>query len=143
LGGVKPPPLFRDRPRAVQVVLGLVAPIGFGALCGYLLGTSQPWFNILMLLAGVGGVGAGFEHPGPREGALRGIVGGVLFAAALFACFRLRALPALVPLPLPLPGMVMVYAVMGAPLGALGGRLRQRSEDRRAASAPMTPPGAT
>lgn len=119
----------------MQVVLGLVAPIGFGALCGYLLGTSQPWFNLLMLLAGLGGIGAGFEHLGPREGALRGIAGGVQFAAALLVCFTLRAQPARVPLPLPLPGMVVVYAVMGAPLGALGGRLRRRTEDRRADAA--------
>jgi hypothetical protein len=129
--------LFRERPRAVQVALGLVAPVGFGALCGYLLGTSQPWFNILMVLAGLGGVGAGFEHSGPRDGALRGIVGGVLFAAALFACFQVRARPALVPLPLPLPGMVVVYAAMGAPLGALGGRLRRRADDRRMDPAPV------
>jgi hypothetical protein len=140
---VKPPPLFRDRSRVVQIFLRLIAPLAFGALCGYLLGASQPWFNGVMLLAGIGGIGAGFEHLGARDGARRGIVGGVLFAAALFACFRLRALPALVPLPLPLPGMAVVYAVMGAPLGALGGRLRQRSEDRRAASAPVSPPGAT
>lgn len=140
---MKLPPLFRDRPRVVQIFLGLIAPLASGALCGYLLGASQPWFNGAMLLAGLGGIGAGFEHLGARDGARRGIVGGVLFAAALFACFRLRALPALVPLPLPLPGMVVVYAVMGAPLGALGGRLRQRSEDRRAAPAPVSPPGAT
>jgi len=142
-GGVKPPPLFRERPRVVQIFLGLIAPLGFGALCGYLLGASQPWFNGMMLLAGIGGIGAGFEHLGAREGAQRGIAGGVLFAAALFACFQLRVLPAVVPLPLPLPGMVVVYAVMGAPLGALGGRLRQRSEDRRAAAAPVSPPGAS
>jgi uncharacterized membrane protein (UPF0136 family) len=129
---VKPPPLFRQRPRAAQVVLGLVAPVAFGALCGYVLGASEPGFNILMLLAGLGGIGAGFEHVGARQGALRGIVGGVLFAAALLVCFTLRALPARVPLPLPLGGMGVVYAVMGAPLGALGGRLRQRSEARRA-----------
>ena len=126
----------------MQIVLGLIAPLAFGALCGYLLAASQPWFNGLMLLAGIGGIGNGFEHLGARDGAQRGIVGGVLFAAALFACFQLRALPALVPLPLPLPGMVVVYAVMGAPLGGLGGRLRQRLEDRRAAAAPVSPPGA-
>jgi hypothetical protein len=114
------------------VVLLVVAPVVFGALCGYVLGASEPWFNGLMLLAGLGGIGAGFEHLGAREGALRGIVGGVLFASALLACFTLRALPARVPLPLPLGGMVVVYAVMGTPLGALGGRLRQRSELRRA-----------
>lgn len=134
--------MFRERPRVVQILLGLIAPLGFGALCGYLLGASQPWFNGMMLLAGLGGIGAGFEHVGAREGARRGIVGGVLFAAALFACYQLRALPAVVPLPLPLPGMVVVYAVMGAPLGGLGGRLRQRSEDRRGAAAPVNPPGA-
>ncbi|HEX3473437.1 MAG TPA: hypothetical protein VHT91_00275 [Kofleriaceae bacterium] len=132
---MKLPPLFRDRPRAVQVMLGLIAPLAFGALCGYLLGASQPWFNGMMLLAGIGGIGAGFEHLGARDGARRGIVGGVLFAAALLVWFSLRARPALVPLPLPLPAMAVVYAVMGAPLGALGGRLRQRSEDRRAGSA--------
>jgi len=132
---VKLPPLFRDRPRAVQIFLALIAPPASGALCGYLLGTSQPWFNIAMLLAGIGGIGAGFEHLGARDGARRGIVGGVLFAVALLAWFSLRARPALVPLPLPLPAMVVVYAVMGAPLGALGGRLRQRAEERQAGSA--------
>jgi hypothetical protein len=129
---VKLPPLFRDRPRAVQVILGLIAPVAFGALCGSLLGSSEPWFNAMMLLAGLGGIGAGFEHLGAREGALRGIVGGVLFTTALVACFTVRALPARVPLPLPLPGMAVLYAGMGAPLGALGGRLRRRAEDRRA-----------
>jgi hypothetical protein len=124
--------LFRHRSRAAQVVLGLVAPVAFGALCGYLLGASEPGFNILMVLAGLGGIGAGFEHVGAREGALRGIAGGVLFATALLVCFGLRAWPARVPLPLPLGGMGVVYAVSGAPLGALGGRLRRRSEDRRA-----------
>lgn len=109
--------------------------MAFGAVCGYVLGASQPWFNGLMLLAGLGGVGAGFEHVGAREGALRGIVGGTLFAAALFVCFTARAVPARVPLPLPLPGMVVVYGVMGVPLGALGGRLRQRSEARRGGAA--------
>jgi hypothetical protein len=129
--------LFRERPRVVQVVLGLVVPVAYGALCGYLLGSSEPWFNGLMLLAGLGGIGGGFEHLGAREGALRGIAGGVLFTAALGVCFSLRALPARVPLPLPLPGMLVVYAVMGAPLGALGGRLRRRAEDRRAVAAPV------
>ncbi|HEX3765236.1 MAG TPA: hypothetical protein VHW23_41350 [Kofleriaceae bacterium] len=132
---MKPPPLFRDRPRAVQVVLGLIAPVAFGALCGYLLGTSEPWFNGLMVLAGLGGIGAGYEHLGARDGALRGIVGGVLFAAALLAWFSLRALPARVPLPLPVGGMAAVYALSGPVLGALGGRLRRRSEDRQARGA--------
>ena len=130
-GSVKLPPLLRDRPRAAQVVLAVVAPVVFGAVCGYVLGSSEGGFNLLMLLAGVGGIGAGFEHLGPREGAIRGIVGGVLFTAALVVCFGVRGVPAVVPLPAPLAAMAVIYAVMGVPLGALGGRLRARSETRR------------
>jgi len=124
--------LFRQRPAVVQIIGGLVLPPAFGALCGFMLGTSAPAYNVLMLLAGIGGVLNGFEHAGAREGVLRGLVGGVLFVAALVAIFELRGAPALVPLPAALPVMAVIYAVMGMPLGALGGWLRRRSEARRA-----------
>jgi hypothetical protein len=117
------------------VVLVLVLPVAFGALCGYVLGASERGFNLLMLIAGLGGVGAGFDHRGAREGALRGAVGGVVFTAALLACFSARGLPALANLPLPLSRMAVIYAAMGVPLGALGGRLRVRAEARRAGQA--------
>ena len=122
-----PPPLFRDRPVAVQIFFAVVLPIAFGALCGYQLGRSQAVFQILMLLAGIGGVAAGFEHPGPRHGVVRGLVGGVLFIGALVATFEIRGLPALAPMPIPLPITAIIYAAMGMPLGALGGWLRARS----------------
>jgi hypothetical protein len=117
------------------VVLVLVLPVAFGALCGYVLGSSEGGFNLLMLIAGLGGVGAGFDHRGARGGALRGLVGGVVFTAALLACFSARGLPALATLPLPLSRMAVIYAAMGVPLGALGGRLRVRAEARRAGAA--------
>lgn len=128
-----PPPLFRDRPVAVQIVLAVVLPIAFGALCGFELGRSQAVFQILMLVAGIGGVAAGFEHPGPRAGIVRGLVGGVLFIGALVATFEVRGLPALAPMPIPLPLIAIIYAAMGMPLGALGGWLRARSIARAAA----------
>ena len=127
-----PPPLFRQRPRAVQIVGAVVLPVGFGALCGFLLGASQPGFNLAMLIAGIGGVLAGFEHASARAGVLRGLSGGVLFVAALVAVFEARGAPALTPLPAGLLVMAVFYAVMGLPLGALGGWLRRRSDDRRA-----------
>ena len=126
------PPLLRQRSLAAQVVLAVVAPVAFGALCGYVLGSSETAFNLLMLLAGVGGVLAGFDHLDARQGAIRGIVGGVLFTGALVVCFTVRGAPMLAHLPLALPGMAVLYAVMGVPLGALGGRLRGRAEARRA-----------
>ena len=128
------PPLFRQQPLALQVILAGVLPIAYGALCGYLLGASLVWFNVLMLLAGVGGVAGGFEHASAREAAVRGIAAGVLFAAALLAMFELRGVPALTPLPAPVPVMAVVYAVMGIPVGMLGGWLRARAELRRAAT---------
>jgi hypothetical protein len=126
------PPLLRQRSLAAQLVLAVVAPVAFGALCGYVLGSSEPAFNLLMVLAGVGGVLAGFEHLDARQGAIRGIVGGVLFTGALVVCFIVRGAPMVAHLPLALPGMAVLYAVMGVPLGALGGRLRKRAEARRA-----------
>lgn len=132
---MKRPPLLRERSLSAQLLLAVVSPIVFGALCGYVLGSSESGYNLLMLIAGVGGVLAGFEHLGPRQGAIRGIVGGVLFTSALVICFAVRGVPALAHLPLPLAGMAPIYAAMGMPLGALGGRLRRRAEDRRARAA--------
>ena len=94
-----PPPLFRQRPFVVQIIGALVLPVAFGALCGFVLGASQLGFNLLTLLAGIGGILNGFEHAGAREGVLRGLVGGVLFAGALLVIFAARGVPALTPLP--------------------------------------------
>ena len=128
------PPLLRERSVAAQFVLAVVAPVAFGALCGYVLGSSEAVFNLLMLLAGVGGVLSGFDHLGARAGAGRGIVGGVLFSGALFVCFTVRGAAITAHLPLALHDMVLLYAATGVPLGALGGRLRARAEARRAAA---------
>ena len=117
----------------MQVILAVVLPIAFGALCGFELGQSKAAFQILMLVAGLGGVGAGFEHAGPRGGVLRGLAGGVLFTSALMILFEARGLPALTPLPAALSVMAIVYAVMGMPLGAFGGWLRARSIARATA----------
>jgi hypothetical protein len=129
---VWPPPLLGQRPFAAQIILVAVLPVAFGAVCGAVLGASQPWFNVLMLVAALGGIGGGFEHASARSGLLRGLVGGVLFAGSLLVTFEVRGVPALTPLPAGLPIMAVGYAVMGMPFGALGGWLRSRSEDRRA-----------
>lgn len=119
----------------MQLVGALVLPVVFGGICGVVLGASQLGFNLLMLVAGIGGVLGGFEHATAREGLLRGLVGGVLFVGSLLVVFETRGVPALVPLPASLPVMAVIYAVSGMPVGALGGWLRGRSETRRARAA--------
>ncbi len=121
-----PPPLLRDRPFAVQVVLAAVLPIAFGAGCGVLYGASGLWFNIVVTAGALGGTSAGFEHDDWRGGFLRGASGGALFAIALYATHEARRVPALAHLPLALPLMAIFYAVMGIPFGVLGAWLRAR-----------------
>lgn len=116
----------------MQFVGALVVPVVFGGICGAVLGAAQLGFNLLMLVAGIGGILGGFEHATAREGATRGLAGGVLFAGSLLLVFEARGVPALVPLPASLPVMAGIYAITGVPLGALGGWLRGRSEARRA-----------
>jgi hypothetical protein len=130
-----PPPLLRKQSVVVQIIGVLVIPVAYGAVTGAVLGASALWFNVLMLVATIGGVLGGFEHLGPRAGFLRGLLGGALFAGALLATFESRTLPARAPLPVTVPAMAVIYAVVGMPLGALGGWLRARSEDRRARAA--------
>jgi hypothetical protein len=139
---VKPPPLLRDRPIAVQILLAVVLPIAFGALCGFELAHSRATFQILMLVAGIGGIGGGFEHPGPRAGAVRGVIGGVLFTTALVLVFDARGLPVLAPLPASLPITAIGYAAGGPLLGALGGWLRARSIARATARREESRPAA-
>ncbi len=134
-----PPPLLRQRSRAVQIVLVVVLPIAFGALCGFELGTSALWFQILMLLAGLGGIGGGFEHAGAREGVLRGLAGGVVFISSLVVTFEARGVAAVAPLPGSLAITAIGYAVMGMPLGALGGWLRGRWIARQQAGSAAAP----
>jgi hypothetical protein len=130
---VWPPPLLRDRSFALQIVLAVVLPVLFGVVCGWLLGASGLWFHIVVTAGGLGGVNAGFEHEGWRGGLLRGAVGGPLFAIALIATHEARGATAAARLPLALPLMMIFYASMSMPLGALGGWLRGRREQARRA----------
>src|SRR5215212_7699735 len=57
-------PLFRERPRSTQVVLGLVVPTALGAVAGVLLGVSAAAYWVIGVIAFVGGILAGIE---PRE----------------------------------------------------------------------------
>src|SRR4051794_39638750 len=94
-----PPVLFRERGLLGKLVVAVVLPIAFGALCGFLLGEPEPWFNVISTAGALGGVSAGFEHVGWRDGFARGVAGGALYSGALVLLHAARGVPVLAELP--------------------------------------------
>jgi hypothetical protein len=123
-------PLFRERPRPVQVIFGLVIPTAFGALAGVLLGVSAGAYWAIGLVALVGGVLAGFEHADGWDGADRGLVGGTLYGTGLLVAHAIAGTDATVSLPGFAPILVVFTAIIGMLAGALGGRLRRGAMER-------------
>jgi hypothetical protein len=125
------PPALSDRPPALRVALAGFVPAAFGALCGWMLGVSEVVYLLLAVpVATLGGFLAGLEHRGAGSGARRGVVGGALFGGFILLVHELTGEEAEVELPDPPILLAVVTAVLGSALGALGGRLRARSEAR-------------
>jgi hypothetical protein len=116
-----------------QAALVVAGPVVFGAICGVLLGASEAAYLLAIVLSLFGGFLAGFEHPGSREGAIRGLVGGSLFGASILIAHEIEGSRATADLPHPGVLLVLLSAAVGAALGALGGYLRGRSERAEAA----------
>jgi hypothetical protein len=131
-------PLFRERPRSVQVVLGLIVPFALGALAGVLLGVSAAAYWAIGLIAFVGGILAGFEHGDGWDGADRGLVGGTLYGTGLLIAHAIAGTDAKVSLPGFAPILVLFTAIIGVLLGALGGKIRGDAMKRRGLPAPPT-----
>jgi hypothetical protein len=87
-GRIAMTPLFRDRPRNVQIILGGVVPAGVGAVAGILVGVSSPAYWVIAILAGVGAFLSGFEHRDGWGGADRGFAGGLIYGIALLVGLR-------------------------------------------------------
>jgi hypothetical protein len=124
------PTLFRDRPRPVQIVLGGVVPFAFGAVVGVVLGISSGGYWGLAALAGLGGFLAGFEHQDGWGGADRGLVGGALFGAGILIAHAIAGTHAKVSLGSFPPLLIVIDAIFGILLGALGGRVARGIRER-------------
>jgi hypothetical protein len=131
-------PLFRERPRSTQVILGLVVPTALGAVAGILLGVSAAAYWAIGVIAFVGGILAGFEHADGWDGADRGLVGGTLYGTGLLVAHAIAGTDAKVELPGFAPILVVFTAIIGMLLGALGGRIRGSAMQRRGLPAPPT-----
>ena len=131
---IRTPPLFRDRPRAFQIILGGVVPLAFGSVVGIVLGISAGAYWGLSALAAIGGVLAGLEHRDGWGGADRGLVGGAIFATGLLIAHAIAGTHAKVSLGGFPPLLVVIDAIIGMFLGALGGRVARELRRRTSVS---------
>ena len=126
-------PLFRERPRSVQIVTGLVVPFVFGAIAGVVLGLTAAGYWLIGIVALIGGVLAGFEHADGWDAADRGVAGGALYGLGLLIAHAVSGLDAQVSLGSFPPLLVVITAIIGMLAGALGGRLRRMTAEHDAA----------
>jgi hypothetical protein len=113
----------------LQVLIAGIIPVAFGALCGYLLGVNKTAYLVLSILAIAGGYVAGQEHDGAGEGAIRGLIGGLLFGGSILLVHEATGKSPKADIPDPKILLVAITAVAGVILGALGGRKRANTAD--------------
>ncbi len=99
----------------------------YGGATGYFLGVSQATYLVLSILGVLGGIGAGFDHLGAREGAKRGLLAGSVFGAAILIAHEIHGAEAEAHLPEPAIVLVVVTTLLGVAFGAMGGWLRERA----------------
>jgi len=125
---------FSERGREAQILLAVVVPFVFGAIVGIVLGASAGVYWILSAVAGIGAILAGLEHPDARSGALRGLVIGAVYGIGLLLAHAVAGTDAKVSLGGFPPLVIVIDAVVGAVLSAIGGSIG-RARSRRGAAA--------
>lgn len=128
------PTLLAERPRSEQVLVAGLIPAVVGGLAGVLIGVSSGGYWVVAVLAAIGALVAGFEHRDGRGGLARGLAGGLIYGVTLLVVHALAGTHARVSLGSFPPLLIVVTAVVGAGLGAVGARLapgrRQRAAGR-------------
>jgi hypothetical protein len=127
--GERVQPLLRTRPVPVQILLAVVVPAFFGAICGWLLGLNKTAYLVLSLLALLGGYAAGTEHKSGWQGALRGLVGGSLFGGLILLVNDALGKKPKASLPHPHIWLLAITVGVGVILGTMGGRARANFDE--------------
>ncbi|HEY7257020.1 MAG TPA: hypothetical protein VH476_10095 [Solirubrobacterales bacterium] len=105
-------------------------PFIFGAVVGVVLGASATAYWILSAFAAIGAVLAGLEHPNPRSAAIRGLVIGAVYGIGLLLAHAVAGTHAEVSLGSFPPFVILIDAIAGGILAAIGG-LISRARIRR------------
>jgi uncharacterized membrane protein len=114
------PTLLRERSENAQVGLAVIVPLLFGAVVGVVLGTSAGAYWILVAVAALGGLLAGFEHDEVKEALGRGAVAGAMFGLGVLAAHQLAGTDAKASLGSFPPFLIVIDSIAGALLAALG-----------------------
>lgn len=124
-------PLFRNRPRNLQIVLGGVLPVIFGVIAGVLIGASSAAYWVWAVIAALGAFLSGFEHRDGWGGADRGFFGGLFYGIALLVAHAIVGTHAKVSLGGFPPFLVVITALVGMLLAAASGRIAriERAKD--------------
>jgi uncharacterized membrane protein YedE/YeeE len=121
--GIKMPPLLSERPPRTRIVLAIVVPFLFGVIAGVFVGISAAVYWVLAALAAIGGILAGIEHPDPASGAKRVFLGGALFGLGIVLADAVSGADAKVSLGEVPALLIVIDAIIGAALGAIGGAI--------------------
>lgn len=125
---------FSERGREAQLVLAILVPFVFGAIVGVVLGISAAAYWILSAIAAIGAVLAGLEHPDPRSAAIRGVVMGAVYGVGVLLAHAVAGTDAKVSLGSFPPFVIVIDAIAGAVLGAIGGAISRAKLKRQSAS---------
>jgi hypothetical protein len=123
---------FSERGREAQILLALVVPFIFGAIVGVVLGASAAAYWILSAVAALGAVLAGLEHPDPRSAAIRGLVIGAVYGIGVLLAHAVAGTHAEVSLGSFPPVVILIDAIAGAILAAIGGLISRARAGRTA-----------
>ncbi len=117
---------FVDLPAPVRIQLAVFGPLLVGMIAGFLISESEPGYWGITVLATIGGVLAGLEHPGAKPGAIRGFIGGFCFGLGIVIATAIADNPHLVETTHPQGVIIIVTTIAGVALGALGGVIAGR-----------------
>jgi hypothetical protein len=114
---------FRTLPLAIQIQLTFITPLLAGAVCGFLLGIDEAAYWACQLVALLGGIAGGSEHPRAAHGVIRGAIAGTMLGMGLLIAHEASGARALTDLPSPTVLIVALTACGGALAGFVGSRL--------------------
>jgi len=127
------PILFRDRERPAQIVLGGVVPAIVGGVAGVLIGASSGAYWAYSAVIALATIVGGCEHGDGWDAADRGLIAGAIYGVALLLVHALAGTHAKVSLGSFPPFLVVITAIAGMLLSALGGRIARKLRERATA----------